>query len=75
MTMVWGFRVAVRRENAASEFWLWGSLLFAYDLGAVALTFSYPFFMSQMGMEFWLLNAAFFSAYWNRNAAVHAHRR
>ncbi|RKH12013.1 hypothetical protein D7X74_24345 [Corallococcus sp. CA047B] len=75
VTMVWGFRVAIRREDSAGEFWLWGSLLFAYDLGAVALTFSYPFFMSQMGMEFWLLNAAFFSAYWNRNAAVHAHRR
>jgi hypothetical protein len=73
LTMAWGFRVAIRRDDSRGAFWLWGSLLFAYDLGAVALTFSYPFFMSQMGMEFWLLNGAFFSAY--RHATVHAHRR
>ncbi|GMU04636.1 O-antigen ligase family protein [Corallococcus caeni] len=73
LTMLWSFRVAIRRDDSRGDFWLWGSLLFAYDLGAVALTFSYPFFMSQMGMEFWLLNGAFFSAY--RNATVHAHRR
>ncbi|NBD07484.1 hypothetical protein [Corallococcus silvisoli] len=74
-TLGWGFQVARRRDDSQGEFWLWGSLLFAYDLGALAQTFSYQFFMSQMGMEFWLLNAAFFSAYWNRNAAVHPHRR
>ncbi|MFP2895821.1 hypothetical protein [Corallococcus sp. 4LFB] len=74
-TLGWGFQVARRRDDSRGEFWLWGSLLFAYDLGALAQTFSYQFFMSQMGMEFWLLNAAFFSAYWNRNAAVHPHRR
>jgi hypothetical protein len=74
-TLWWGFQVARRREDSQGEFWLWGSLLFAYDLGAIAQTFSYQFFMSQMGMEFWLLNAAFFSAYRNRNAALHPHRR
>ncbi|RKH67991.1 O-antigen ligase family protein [Corallococcus llansteffanensis] len=75
VTLGWSFQMARRRDEVRSELWLWGSLLFAYDLGALAQTFSYQFFMSQMGMEFWLLNAAFFSAYWNRNAAVHPHHR
>ena len=42
--------------------------------GALALTFSYPFFMSQPGMEFWLLNAALFSAF-THATALHPHRR
>ena len=29
---------------------------------ALALTFSYPIFLSQAGMEFWLLNATLFAA-------------
>jgi len=37
-------------------------LIFAYDIGAVAITFNYPLFMSQGGMEFWLLNAVLFAA-------------
>ncbi|MBU8896341.1 hypothetical protein KRR26_12035 [Corallococcus sp. M34] len=73
VTMAWGFQVARRRDDLLGEFWLWGSLLFAYDLGALALTFSYPFFMSQSGMEFWLLNAALYSAY--HHATLHPHRR
>ncbi len=40
----------------------WGVIVLAYSIGAVALTFSYPFFLSQSGMEFWLLNAALFAA-------------
>ncbi len=31
-------------------------------MGATALTFSYPIFLSQSGMEFWLLNATLFAA-------------
>jgi hypothetical protein len=44
------------------DFALWGGLIFAYDIGVVALTFNYPIFMSQGGMEFWLLNTALFVA-------------
>jgi hypothetical protein len=62
VTTFWAFRLALRRQEHG-EFWLWGTLIFAYDLGALALTFSYPFFMSQVGMEFWLLNAALFGAF------------
>ncbi|MFL5348761.1 MAG: hypothetical protein ACJ8AT_28530 [Hyalangium sp.] len=63
-TALWTFRLALRREELG-ELWLWGTLIFAYDLGAIALTFSYPFFMSQAGMEFWLLNAALFGAFFH----------
>lgn len=45
-----------------NDLWLWGGLLLAYNLGACVITFNYPFFMSQSGLEFWLLNAAFFAA-------------
>ncbi len=72
LTALWAFRLALQREDPG-EFWLWGGIIFAYDLGAFALTFSYPFFMSQAGMEFWLLNAALFGAF--AHASVHPHRR
>jgi hypothetical protein len=83
LTTFWAFRLALRRQEHG-EFWLWGSIIFAYDLGAIALTFSYPFFMSQAGMEFWLLNAALFGAFFHvarqepppaPNETLHPHRR
>jgi hypothetical protein len=83
VTTFWAFRLALRRQEHG-EFWLWGTLIFAYDLGALALTFSYPFFMSQVGMEFWLLNAALFGAFFHAtrqeshpipHETLHPHRR
>ncbi|NVJ23378.1 hypothetical protein HUW62_19320 [Myxococcus sp. AM011] len=74
VTMAWVLRMARRREDLGEEFWLWGSVIFAYNLGALALTFSYPFFTSQVGMEFWLLNAALLGA-WTHAKTLHAHRR
>jgi hypothetical protein len=47
---------------AAHDLPFWGVIVVAYSVGAVALTFSYPLFISQAGMEFWLLNAALFAA-------------
>ncbi len=44
------------------QFWIWGAILLAYDVTAIAATFNYPFFMSQNGMELWLLNASLFAA-------------
>lgn len=41
---------------------LWGVMIFAYNIGTIAITFSYPLFMSQAGMEFWLINTALFVA-------------
>ncbi|HSU15207.1 hypothetical protein [Longimicrobium sp.] len=39
----------------APELPFWGIIVLAYGVGAFALTFSYPIFLSQPGMEFWLL--------------------
>lgn len=73
-TLWWVLRIARRKDDLGGEFWLWGSVIFAYNLGALALTFSYPFFLSQTGMEFWLLNAALFGAL-THATTVHPHRR
>jgi hypothetical protein len=44
------------------RFWMWGAMLVAYDVAAIALTFNAQYFISQGGMEFWLVNAALFAA-------------
>lgn len=41
---------------------LWGAVVLAYNVGALAWTFVYPLFIGQLGMEFWLINAALFTA-------------
>jgi len=35
---------------------LWAAMIFAYDVGALALCFNYPLFEGTGGVEFWLLN-------------------
>jgi hypothetical protein len=45
---------------------LWASMLCASNVAALAVTFNYPIFMSQGGMEFWLLNACLWGAWVNR---------
>jgi hypothetical protein len=55
-------RIAVRARAASGDLWLWGTVLFAYDVGTLALTFSYAPFIGQSGMEFWLFNAALHGA-------------
>jgi hypothetical protein len=52
----------------AQDLPFWAAIVMAYSVGALALTFSYPIFVSQSGMEFWLLNATLFAA------ARHAHQ-
>jgi hypothetical protein len=43
-----------------------GAMVFAYDVGALAMTFNYPIFISQSGLEFWILNACLFAAWVGR---------
>jgi hypothetical protein len=43
------------------ELKIWGALLFAYNVGAVAVTFNYPLFISEGGLNFWLLNAVLYA--------------
>jgi len=58
MQVIWSI---ISREVKA-DLVVWGSLILAYDVGAVAITFNYPLFIGQGGMEFWILNTAFFTA-------------
>jgi len=51
-----------RTPRAAPDLPFWGAVVLAHGIGALALTFSYPIFLSQPGMEFWLLNACLFAA-------------
>lgn len=51
--------IALRNQTGLK---FWGAVLLAYNLGALALTFAYPLFIGQVGMEFWMLNAALFAA-------------
>ncbi|MCS7034055.1 MAG: hypothetical protein NZ561_08680 [Phycisphaerae bacterium] len=40
----------------------WAAVLFGYNVGALAVTFNYPLFAGQGGLEFWMLNAVLFAA-------------
>jgi hypothetical protein len=52
----------VARSSLPSGMPGWGAVVFALNIGTLAVTFNYAIFMSQGGMEFWLLNAALFTA-------------
>lgn len=54
------WKIAMSRR--LGDITLWGGLIFAYNIGALAITFNYPLFISQSGMEFWLLNTSLFIA-------------
>jgi hypothetical protein len=54
-------RAAMSRSEAIGAF---GAMVFAYDVGALAMTFNYPIFISQSGMEFWVLNACLYAVWW-----------
>jgi hypothetical protein len=56
------FRIARTRFRGDATLSLWGSVILAYSVGALAFTFSYPVFLSQTGMEFWFLNGVLFGA-------------
>lgn len=58
------FRAAfkITLMQTPGDLWLWGAVIFAYNLGAFALTFTGPFFVSQQALEFWALNGALFAA-------------
>jgi hypothetical protein len=53
-------RVALSRLSGNLP--LWGALLFALNMATIAVTFNYPIFMAQGGMEFWFLNGCLFAA-------------
>jgi hypothetical protein len=54
------YKIAINRN--LGDFGLWGGLILSYNVSAIATCFNYPLFISQGGMEFWLLNTALFVA-------------
>ena len=66
----WRIARAPPPSPAAHDLPFWGAIVLAYSVGATALTFSYPIFLSQSGMEFWLLNATLFAAARNARQAA-----
>jgi hypothetical protein len=64
VTLLAAWRIARARPPSpqAHDLPFWAAIVLAYSVGATALTFSYPIFLSQSGMEFWLLNATLFAA-------------
>lgn len=58
----WRIARAPPPPGDARDLPFWGAIVLAYAIGACALTFSYPIFLSQAGMEFWLLVAVLFAA-------------
>jgi hypothetical protein len=58
----WRIARAPPPSPEAHDLPFWAAIVLAYSVGATALTFSYPIFLSQSGMEFWLLNATLFAA-------------
>ncbi|OYV68591.1 MAG: hypothetical protein B7Z74_08240 [Deltaproteobacteria bacterium 21-66-5] len=62
LTLLTTLRIARWRSASDPTLSLWGSVILGYSVGTCALTFSYPVFLSQTGMEFWLLNGVVFAA-------------
>jgi hypothetical protein len=67
IVVVHSIRLALRRTESHLE--VWATVIAGYNVGGIALTFSYAIFMSTSGVEFWLINAALIQA-----AAIHAAR-
>jgi branched-subunit amino acid transport protein AzlD len=53
-------KIACQRRSDGLSFW--SAIIFSYNIGMLMITFNYPLFMSQTGMEFWLLNTGLFMA-------------
>jgi hypothetical protein len=55
-------RIAGHRDVAGQKLYVWGTVLAGYSVGLVALTFNSHPFSGTMGVDFWVLNAAVFTA-------------
>jgi len=64
LVAIWSaFQVARSRPPpSAPDLPFWGVIVFAHGIGTFAFTFSFPVFLSQAGLEFWLLNATLLAA-------------
>jgi hypothetical protein len=60
VTALFAFRLSLARIDPNLA--ILAALICAYDVGALATCLGYPFFGSQGGMEFWMINAVLFAA-------------
>jgi hypothetical protein len=60
VTGLFAYRLSLSRIDP--EMAIFAAVICAYDVGALATCFSYPYFGSQSGMEFWMINAVLFAA-------------
>ncbi len=66
-------RVALARYSKSdSALSLWGAVVVAYDVGAIALCFNYAVFIGNAGVEFWLINSALLCAAYRSQRALQA---
>jgi hypothetical protein len=63
-TIFLAFRMAfkIAMGPVEPELAIFAAIICGYDVGAFASSFGYAYFISQDGLEFWLLNAALFAA-------------
>jgi hypothetical protein len=66
--VVASLRIAVTRGGGVLA--IWGAVVLAYNLAAIAATFDSPIFGSQAGLEVWFLNAILYNAWANRPAVA-----
>lgn len=67
------FKIARGRlGNDQASLSVWGAVFVAYNVGAIALCFNYPFFIGTSGLEFWLLNTALVCAAMESDSARHS---
>jgi hypothetical protein len=59
VAILFAFRLAL--NSRSPELGSFAIFVFAYDIGIFAMTFDYAYFMSQDGIQFWLLNAMLFA--------------
>lgn len=59
VTVLFAYRLSLSRIDP--EMAIFAAVICAYDVGALATCFSYPFFGGQSGMEFWMINAVLFA--------------
>ena len=60
--LAFSIALIVALNQTVGELSIWAAIVLAYNIGALATTFSYTIFFAQSGMELWLLNAALFAA-------------
>jgi len=70
---MWGCLKVARRQDSADArlLSLWAAVILAYDVGALAVCFTYPLFEGTGGVEFWLLNMAVLCASHGTQRSAH----